>query len=259
MFNEIKTHEITVDIVILTIKDDSLQALLVKRNNEPFKDKWAIPGGYVRMSENLDEAAMRVLKEKTNVENIYLEQLYTFGDPLRHPISRVITCAYFALIRAEDVEVVTTNDVTWHKVFDLPPLAFDHKEIIQYSLKRTRERLEMCPVAYQLLNEKFTLTEMQKAYEMIMEKKLDKRNFRKKVVTTEGLRELNEFSKSPFVLSEQHFKQTLKRAFFNCALGNRHSPTAAHRRHRTRLFLFRLRRCHYASPPSVCLLFVCAS
>ena len=108
----------------------------------------------------------------------------------------VITCAYFALIRSEDFDIATNQDVTWHKVFDLPPLAFDHKEIIQYSLKRTRERLEMCPVAYQLLNEKFTLTEMQKAYEMIMEKKLDKRNFRKKVITTEGLRELNEFSKS---------------------------------------------------------------
>ena len=196
MFNEVTKHEITVDIVILTIKNDSLNVLLVKRNNEPFKDKWAIPGGYVRMSENLDEAAMRVLKEKTNVENIYLEQLYTFGDPLRHPVSRVITCAYFALIRSEDVEVVTTDDLAWHKVSELPPLAFDHKEIIEYSLKRTRERLEMCPVAYQLLNEKFTLTEMQKAYEMIMEKKLDKRNFRKKVITTDGLRELNEFSKS---------------------------------------------------------------
>ena len=196
MFNEVKTHEITVDTVILTIKNNALNVLLVRRDNEPFKDKWAIPGGYVRMSENLDEAAMRVLKEKTNVENIYLEQLYTFGDPLRHPVSGVITCAYFALIRSEDVEVVTTDDLAWHKVSELPPLAFDHKEIIEYSLKRTRERLEMCPVAYQLLNEKFTLTEMQRAYEMIMEKKLDKRNFRKKVITTEGLRELNEFSKS---------------------------------------------------------------
>ena len=145
MFNEIKTHEITVDIVILTIKNDALQVLLVKRNNEPFKDKWAIPGGYVRMSENLDEAAIRVLKERTDVDNIYLEQLYTFGDPLRHPVSRVITGAYFALIRSEDFDIVTTPDLAWHKVFDLPPLAFDHKEIIQYSLKRTRERLEMCP------------------------------------------------------------------------------------------------------------------
>lgn len=196
MFNETKTHEITVDTVILTIKNGNLKVLLVKRDNEPFKGKWAIPGGYVRMSEDLDAAAMRVLKEKTDVDNIYLEQLYTFGDPLRHPVSRVITCAYFALIRYEDVEVISTENVAWHKVNDLPALAFDHKEIIQYSLKRTRERLEMCPVAYQLLNEKFTLTEMQKAYELIMGKKLDKRNFRKKVIQTEGLRELDEFSKS---------------------------------------------------------------
>ncbi len=196
MFNETKTHEITVDTVILTIKNDELKVLLVKRENEPFKGKWAIPGGYVRMSEDLDAAAMRVLKEKTNVDNIYLEQLYTFGDPLRHPVSRVITCAYFALIRADDVDVISADNVAWHKVNDLPALAFDHKEIIQYSLKRTRERLEMCPVAYQLLNEKFTLTEMQKAYELIMGKKLDKRNFRKKVIQTEGLRELDEFSKS---------------------------------------------------------------
>ena len=196
MFKETKTHEVTTDVVILTIKDDKLKVLLVKRANEPFKGKWAIPGGYVRMSEDLDAAAMRILKEKTNVDNIYLEQLYTFGDPLRHPVSRVITCAYFALIRAEDVDVISTDNVAWHKVNDLPALAFDHKEIIQYSLKRTRERLEMCPVAYQLLNEKFTLTEMQKAYELIMGKKLDKRNFRKKVIQTEGLRELDEFSKS---------------------------------------------------------------
>ena len=196
MFNETKTHEITVDTVILTLKDDSLRVLLVKRENEPFKGKWAIPGGYVRMSEDLDAAAVRVLKEKTNVDNIYLEQLYTFGDPLRHPAARVITCAYFALVRAEDVNVVTADNVAWHKVKDLPALAFDHKEIIQYSLKRTRERLELCPVAYQLLNEKFTLTEMQRAYELIMGKSLDKRNFRKKVIQTEGLIELNEFSKT---------------------------------------------------------------
>ena len=192
MFNEIKTHEITVDIVILTIKNDALQVLLVKRNNEPFKNKWAIPGGYVRMSENLDEAAIRVLKEKTDVDNIYLEQLYTFGDPLRHPVSRVITCAYFALIRSEEFEISTTSDVAWHKVFDLPPLAFDHKEIIQYSLKRTRERLEMCPVAYQLLNEKFTLTELQKVQETIMNISVLPANFRRKIANL--VEETDEFT-----------------------------------------------------------------
>lgn len=196
MFNETKTHEITVDVVILTIINNAIQVLLVKRMNEPFKDKWAIPGGYVRLSENLDQAALRVLKERTNVDNIYLEQLYTFGDPLRHPNSRVITCAYFALVRAEDIKIVSSPELGWHKVSNLPPLAFDHKEIIEYSLKRTRERLEICPVCYQLLNEKFTLTEMQKSYELIMEKKLDKRNFRKKALSTPGLIELDEYTKS---------------------------------------------------------------
>jgi len=195
-FNETRTHEITVDVVILTLKNNALHVLLVKRLNEPFKDKWAIPGGYVRLSENLDQAALRILKEQTNVDNIYLEQLYTFGNPLRHPNSRVITCAYFALVRSEDIKIVSTPELGWHKVSDMPALAFDHKEIIEYSLKRTRERLEICPVAYQLLNEKFTLTEMQKAYELIMGKKLDKRNFRKKALATHGLSELDEFTKS---------------------------------------------------------------
>src|SRR5574344_481350 len=196
MFNETKTHEITVDVVILTIKDNQLKVLLVKRMHEPFKGRWAIPGGFIRLSENLDEAALRVLKEKTNVENIYLEQLYTFGDPLRRADARVITCAYFALVREEDLDVAISSEVEWYSVYDLPPLAFDHKEIVEYSLKRTRERLEMCPVAYQLLNEKFTLTEMQKSYELIMGKTLDKRNFRKKALATAGLKELEEFSKS---------------------------------------------------------------
>lgn len=194
-FNETKTHEITVDVVIVTLKNDALQVLLVKRTNEPFKDKWAIPGGYVRLSENLDEAALRILKERTNVDNIYLEQLYTFGNPLRYPNARVITCAYFALVRAEDININTTSELDWHKLTELPPLAFDHKEIIEYSMKRTRERLELCPVAYQLLHEKFTLTEMQRAYELIMGKKLDKRNFRKKALATEGLIELDEYTK----------------------------------------------------------------
>jgi 8-oxo-dGTP diphosphatase len=201
MFQEIKTHEITTDVVIFTIKDNKLQVLLVKRANEPFKGRWAIPGGFIRLSENLDNAALRILKEKTNVDNIYLEQLYTFGDPLRYPSSRVITCAYFALIRSDDIKLSFDNsqgitEVQWHEVYNLPTLAFDHKEIIEYSMKRTRERLEICPVAYQLLNEKFSLTEMQKAYELIMGKELDKRNFRKKAITTEGLIELNEYTKS---------------------------------------------------------------
>ena len=201
MFQEIKTHEITTDVVIFTIKGNKLQVLLVKRANEPFKGRWAIPGGFIRLSENLDDAALRILKEKTNVDNIYLEQLYTFGDPLRYPSSRVITCAYFALIRSDDIKLSFDNtqnitEVQWHEVYNLPTLAFDHKEIIEYSIKRMRERLEFCPIAFQLLPEKFTLTELQKSYELILDMKLDKRNFRKKVLTGSVLKELNEYTKS---------------------------------------------------------------
>ena len=200
-FTETKTHEVTVDVVILTIVKNTLKVLLLKRVNEPFRGRWAIPGGFIRLSENLDDAALRVLKEKTNVQNIYLEQLYTFGDPLRYPNTRVITCAYFALLRAEDIDVKIVDEsqvaeIEWHPVENLPPLAFDHKEIIEYSLKRTRERLELCPVAFQLLPKKFTLTELQNSYESILQKDLDKRNFRKKMLATNMLIDLNECTKT---------------------------------------------------------------
>jgi len=200
-FKETKTHEVTVDVVIMTIHKGELKVLLVKRTHEPFKNRWSIPGGFVRLSENLDEAALRLLKEKANVQNIYLEQLYTFGDPLRYPNARVITCAYFALIRAEDImtqvrDKYEESEVKWHSVDNLPPLAFDHKEIIQYSLKRTRERLELVPIAFQLLPKKFTLTELQKSYELILKKDLDKRNFRKKMLSSNMLIEHNEYTKA---------------------------------------------------------------
>ena len=223
MFNETKTHEITVDTVILTIKNNALQVLLIKRDKEPFIGKWAIPGGYVRMSENLEQAAVRILKEKTNVDNVYLEQLYTFGDPLRHPDARVITCVYFALVRYEDVKVVASEDVAWYPVDNMPALAFDHKEIIDYARARTRLSLRTCPVAYQLLKEKFTLTEMQRVYELIMGKQLDKRNFRKKVLGTEGLIELDEFTKASSKRPARlyHFKQLYTGDFKSFFIANK--------------------------------------
>ena len=200
MYQTTKTHEVTVDVVIFTIKSGKLQVLLGKRANEPFKGKWAIPGGFIGLSENLDDAALRILKEKTAVEDIYLEQLYTFGDPLRYPNARVITCAYFALVRAEDVEHIFETEnpetVNWHNVYDLPEMAFDHKKIIEYSLHRTRERLEYFPISYKLLQDKFTLTELQKTYELILNKELDKRNFRKKILAGTMLIETDEYTKS---------------------------------------------------------------
>lgn len=200
MLQETKSHEVTVDIVIFTIRKKKLEVLLIQRGLEPYKDKWAIPGGFIRLSENLDEAAQRVLCEKTDVKNVYLEQLYTFGEPKRYPNARVITVSYFALIRSDDLKISPFNaeniqQVNWHSVYSMPPLAFDHHEIISHALRRLRDRLEYTPVAFQLLPKKFTLTELQKVYETILSVTLDKRNFRKKMISLGILQELEEFTK----------------------------------------------------------------
>jgi len=200
MFQETKTHEVTVDIVIFTIRKKKLEVLLVQRGYEPFKDKWAIPGGFIRLSEPLDDAAKRVLYEKTSVKDVYLEQLYTFGDPGRYPNARVITVSYFALIRSDDINLshgpdTNIQQVSWHSVYNLPQLGYDHKEIIDHALRRLRNRLEYTTIAFQLLPKKFTLTELQKTYEMILDKDLDKRNFRKKMMSLNILQESDEFTK----------------------------------------------------------------
>lgn len=200
MSEESKSHEVTVDIVIFTIRNKRLEALLIQRAHEPFKDKWAIPGGFIRIAENLDEAAQRVLYEKTHVGQVYLEQLHTFGEPKRYPNARVITVSYFALIRSDELQIsadstISIQQVNWHPVYNLPPLAFDHKEIITHALRRLRDGLEYKPVAFQLLPKKFTLTELQKTYEMILDTTLDKRNFRKKMISLGLLIELDEFTK----------------------------------------------------------------
>ncbi len=195
-----KTHEVTVDIVIFTIRNGSLEVLLVQRGHEPFKDRWAIPGGFIRLSENLEEAAKRVLYEKTNVKDVYLEQIYTFGEPHRYPGARVITVSYVALIRSDDLvfgsaEGLNIRQINWHPVYDLPNLAFDHRSILSYALKRLRARLEYTPIAFQLLPKKFTLTELQRTYESILNQELDKRNFRKKIVSLGILKEHDEYTK----------------------------------------------------------------
>lgn len=181
-----KQPSVTVDVIIFTIIDSDLKVLLVKRKNQPFEGRWAIPGGFVRHNENLEDAAKRELSEETNVKNIYLEQLYTFGEVARDPRGRVITVAYFALAGAKDMQIKAASDVSdvqWHSVYNLPELAFDHAMILDYALQRLRYKLEYSTVCFQLLPKKFTLTELQNAYEIIFNKKLDKRNFRKKILS----------------------------------------------------------------------------
>ncbi len=177
---------VTVDIVIFTVRNNDLKVLLVKRDIDPFKDYWALPGGFVKMDESLDEAAKRELVEETGVKDIYLEQLYTFGEPKRDPRTRVITVSYFALISSENLKLKASTDVydvQWFSAYQLPKLAFDHKEIVSYGLKRLRWKLEYTTIGFKLLPEKFTLTQLQVLYELIFNKTFDKRNFRKKILS----------------------------------------------------------------------------
>ncbi len=182
---------VTVDLVIFTIKDKKLKVLLVKRKNEPFKNKWALPGGFVRIYESLEEAAKRELMEETGVKNVYLEQLYTFGQPKRDPRGRVITVSYMALINSENTSLKASTDVSeavWFQTSKLPALAFDHKQILNYAIQRLRWKFEYTTVAFSLLPKKFSLGELQRIYEIVFGENIDKRNFRKKILLLDILK-----------------------------------------------------------------------
>ena len=186
---------VTVDIVIFTVRESSLQVLLVKRGVPPFEGQHAIPGGFIREGESLEEAALRELYEETGVRNVFLEQLYSFGDPKRDPRGRVVTVAYYALIASNKLSLVAGADAAearWFPTNDLPPLAFDHKQILDYAIERLRNKLEYTTVGFQLLPEKFTLGELQAVYQAILSKQLDKRNFRRKIALLGILKPLRE-------------------------------------------------------------------
>jgi 8-oxo-dGTP diphosphatase len=175
---------VTVDLVIFTIRDAGLHVLLIRRGVPPFEGRWALPGGFVREGEALEAAALRELEEEAGVRDVYLEQLYTFGEPGRDPRGRVITVAYYALIAADAATLAAGTDAEaarWWSTRECPALAFDHGRILAYALERLRNKLEYTTVGFQLLPEKFTLTQLQQVYEVILGRRLDKRNFRRKM------------------------------------------------------------------------------
>jgi 8-oxo-dGTP diphosphatase len=176
---------VTVDLVIFTLQDKDLNVLLVKRRRWPFEGRWALPGGFVNMDESLDQAARRELEEETGVRDIYLEQLYTFGEPQRDPRTRVISVAYIALVSADTQSLRISEesiDVRWFSVRLLPgPLAFDHDAILAAGLDRLRSKLEYTTLAFQLLPEVFSILELKGIYEQILGESLDKGNFYRKI------------------------------------------------------------------------------
>ncbi|HUQ08337.1 MAG TPA: NUDIX domain-containing protein [Kofleriaceae bacterium] len=177
---------VTVDCVVLGLDSDDLKVLLVQRGVDPFKHAWALPGGFVKDTEELDVAARRELREETNIEEVFLEQLYTFGTPGRDPRGRVITVAYYALAKLSDYRVKAATDaenVGWFALDKLPPLAFDHPEIITRAVERLRGKVRYAPIGFELLPPRFSLTQLQRLYEIVLERQLDKRNFRKKILS----------------------------------------------------------------------------
>lgn len=190
----------SIDCVLFGFDGKELKILLIERNEEPFKDWWALPGNIVGADESLDQSAARILYELTGLRGIFMEQYYAFGDPNRHPQGRVITLAYYALIRlGGDKEVRPTTNyakrANWLPITDLPKLAFDHQKIYDKGLEKIKRRIKHQPIAFELLPEKFTLTQLQHVYELVLGKKLDKRNFRKKIVSFGVLKELDEKQK----------------------------------------------------------------
>ncbi len=183
---------VTVDVVIFSFIDNDLKVLLIEREEAPYAGILALPGSFVRINESLDDAATRTLADETGLTDVYSEQLYTFGSPQRDPRTRVITIAYFALVSHTLIQQHPDKQsakAAWLSMFSLPDLAFDHEEIANYALTRLRYKLEYTSVGFELLPDVFTLTELQRAYEIILEEMLDKRNFRRKILSAKILKE----------------------------------------------------------------------
>lgn len=205
---------VAVDLVIFTIRDGALHALLIRRAALPFEGRWALPGGFILHGESLEDAALRELGEETGVRNVYLEQLYSFGDPDRDPRGRVISVAYYALVAADRAPLSAGSDASdarWWPVAKHPPLAFDHGRILEYALERLRNKLEYTTVGFQLLPPRFTLTQLQLVYEAILGRALDKRNFRRKMELLGILKPLQEWAREGRSRPAQLFTFSAKR------------------------------------------------
>jgi len=194
--NGLSRHAVAVDVVLFTIQGGTLKVLLVRRQQTPYRRAWALPGGMVGPEESVDDAALRELQEETTIGNIYLEQLYTFGDPNRDPRGRVVTVAYYALVNWQQFQLRAggrVSEASWFPVRRLPELAFDHRRIVDYALERLRNKINYTTVGFQVLPRRFTLTELQSAYEVILGQRLDKRNFRRKMLQLGILKGTREF------------------------------------------------------------------
>ncbi len=209
---------VTTDCVIFGFDGRDMRILLVERGLEPYKGSWALPGGFLKMDETVEECAKRELKEETNVSNVFLEQFHTFSAVDRDPRERVLTVAFYALVKPSDYEVIGGDDAAnaqWFEQNELPPLAFDHEEVINMAKECLKEKLRTKPIAFKLLNDKFSMTELQTLYEVILGTKYDRRNFYRKAISSgflaeEGVSDKVQASRRPNLYSfdEERYEQS---------------------------------------------------
>jgi 8-oxo-dGTP diphosphatase len=222
----IESIKVTVDTVALAVHEGQLEIVLIKRKHDPFKNLWALPGGFVdEQDKTVEQAAARELLEETNVGDVYLEQLFTFGDKGRDPRGRVITVSYLALLLQDNLELRASSDaagVAWWPVLDLPKLAFDHQRIVEYAHQRIKYKIEYSAAAFNLLPEKFTLRDLQSVYEAVLGRSVDNRNFRKRFLKSGVLQELDETSQQGsfrparlYSFAEKEFEQLPDRPVFS--------------------------------------------
>lgn len=184
---------VTTDCVIFGFDGNSLKVLLIERGIEPYKGQWAFPGGFLNPEETAEEGALRELREETGLEAAYIDQFHTYTDPKRDPRDRVITIAYYALVRIQEVKGGDdAAKARWFSLDEVPQLAFDHDRILRDAMKELRERIHFEPIGFELLPEKFTMKDLQMMYEAILDVKFDKRNFSKKMMHYELLNQLDE-------------------------------------------------------------------
>lgn len=215
---------VAVDSIIFGFNENDyeLKLLLLKRNFEPAKGEWSLMGGFVTPDESLDEAAQRIVQKLTGLEDVYMEQLYAFGDPRRDPGGRIISVAYFSLIKINeyDKELVKKNGASWIPLSELPELIFDHNDMVSTALRKLRIRARTQPIGFELLPKKFTIPQLQRLYEAIYQKPFDKRNFRRKVLTMGLLDKLEEKEKETskkgafyYQFNTAKYEELLRRGF----------------------------------------------
>ena len=226
MQNKLPDIKVAVDAIVFGYsKKDGVSLLLIQRIYEPFKNSWAIPGGFVLEEETLEDAVRRELSEETGIEVNYLEQLYTFGEPKRDPRQRIIAIAYFGLVKTTQYQQLKAStdaeNAKWFSIKKLPALAFDHKQIVNVAIERLRTKIRYQPIGFELLDKKFPFSDLEKLYAALLDKEINRRNFSKKILSFGFLQETGEILKTEgkgrpskmYQFNQKRYKELLKEGF----------------------------------------------